>query len=70
MLGLAISHQLVGLMSVESEVGNGSHFTVCVQLALAPTVAPVPAQVPKVAAGTAMRILLAEDIVLNQEIAR
>jgi two-component system, sensor histidine kinase and response regulator len=76
-LGLTISSKLVqmlgGDLGVESEVGTGSrfHFTLCMRLAGTET-SEVPATiagdfVPETPAG--LRILLAEDNVVNQKLA-
>ena len=75
-LGLAISRSLVELMdgriTLESEEGRGSTFRVLISLPVAP---PVETQsstsIAPVASGTAgLRILVAEDVEVNQEIIR
>ena len=75
-LGLAISKRLVemmgGAIGFDSEPGRGSRFWFTVPLRVvgtpvAPTAAPLPAPV---AAGRRLRILVAEDNRVNQQVAR
>ncbi|MDD3412357.1 MAG: ATP-binding protein, partial [Eubacteriales bacterium] len=75
-LGLAIVHRLVELMdgeiSVRSQKGEGTEFTVCLNFPLAPRPASAPAAaVPSDAAQMPpdARILLCEDHPLNAQIA-
>ena len=74
-LGLAISRRLVGLMggeiTVESTVGRGSAFHFTLPFALAPSVPapqPRPAAMPSLT-GRSLRVLLAEDNRVNQQLA-
>jgi len=76
-LGLAISKRLVALMGgsigVESEVGRGATFTFTVRFPViaSTTAEPLPAG-PTSASGISLqgvRVLLAEDNVVNQEVA-
>jgi signal transduction histidine kinase/CheY-like chemotaxis protein/HPt (histidine-containing phosphotransfer) domain-containing protein len=73
-LGLAISKSLVALMGgtigVDSAAGRGSTFWF--EVALAPASPAVRDDAPAAAAGraTGKRLLLAEDVPLNQELAR
>jgi PAS domain S-box-containing protein len=80
-LGLAISKQLIQLMGgeigVESRIGVGSRFWFTVRLgkgggAVAPPSAPNAASVRRelLERHAGARILLAEDVTLNQEVAR
>jgi signal transduction histidine kinase/CheY-like chemotaxis protein len=73
-LGLAISRQLVllmgGEMTVESEEDRGSRFTFVVPLDEAPALPAAATSAGIVARPAGLRILLAEDVALNQEIAR
>jgi signal transduction histidine kinase len=70
-LGLAISQCLVGLMggeiTVESQVGGGSTFSFAVRLAAAADHV-VAAQPAEPASTRSLHILLAEDLLANQEI--
>ena len=75
-LGLAISQRLIELMGgkleLQSSLGQGSRFYFSVTLPLAPDLAPVqpymaPADTPTRLTG--MRILVAEDNFVNQQIA-
>jgi signal transduction histidine kinase/CheY-like chemotaxis protein/HPt (histidine-containing phosphotransfer) domain-containing protein len=73
-LGLAISRRLVELMGgsigVESEEGRGSRFWMTIPLPPAePDQSAEPAAQPKTPARSG-RVLLAEDVDINQEIAR
>jgi signal transduction histidine kinase/ActR/RegA family two-component response regulator len=75
-LGLTISARLVRMMQgkiwVESEPGQGSsfHFTVRAQVGCEPvSQAPRP-KVPAPAHGATLHILVADDIVINQRVAR
>ncbi|WP_375455334.1 ATP-binding protein [uncultured Methylobacterium sp.] len=72
-LGLAISRQLIELMggaiSVASEVGRGSTFAVTVRLARGQEAAQAAAPRAEVVSAGGARILLVEDMVINQEIA-
>jgi signal transduction histidine kinase/DNA-binding NarL/FixJ family response regulator len=71
-LGLAISQRLVGLMggeiTVESEIGGGSTFSFSITCAEAGEVEDAPEPETRPVAHS-LRILLAEDLVPNQEIA-
>jgi CheY-like chemotaxis protein/HPt (histidine-containing phosphotransfer) domain-containing protein len=73
-LGLAISKRLVELMGgeigVESELGSGSTFWIEVALPRASDVLPVPSAPADLPKSAPARILLAEDIEINQELAR
>jgi CheY-like chemotaxis protein len=75
-LGLAIAARLVGLMGgriwVESEVGRGSRFHFTARLDLAPAViAPPEGSLvsSRREAGRKLRVLLAEDSLVNQKLA-
>jgi PAS domain S-box-containing protein len=73
-LGLAISKSLVALMDgaigVESAVGQGSTFWFTVALPEAVPEDPIAAPPAATARSPGRRILLAEDVRLNQELAR
>ncbi|QGY04454.1 PAS domain S-box protein [Methylobacterium mesophilicum SR1.6/6] len=73
-LGLAISKSLVALMDgaigVESAFGQGATFWFTVALPEAVPERPVAAQPAATARSPGRRILLAEDVRLNQELAR
>jgi signal transduction histidine kinase/DNA-binding NarL/FixJ family response regulator len=75
-LGLAISKQLVeamgGTIGVESHVGSGSRFWFTLPLPVSAAAGPGPAAVPLATTakpGRGKRILLAEDVLINQIIA-
>jgi signal transduction histidine kinase/DNA-binding NarL/FixJ family response regulator len=75
-LGLAISKQLVeamgGTIGVESRVGSGSRFWFTLPLPVSAAVGPGPAALPLTTTakpGRGKRILLAEDVLINQIIA-
>ncbi len=74
-LGLAISRKLVqalgGEIGVESEEGQGSQFwfEVPIQIAAATTPTSAAAVKPGAAAPSALRVLLVEDIEVNQQVA-
>ncbi|MEZ5066345.1 MAG: ATP-binding protein [bacterium] len=76
-LGLAISRRLVGAMGgridVDSEVGKGSTFWFDLEFAVATPeeVEPIRAERPESASNlSGIRVLLAEDNPINQEVAR
>ncbi len=73
-LGLTVSSQLVKLMGgriwVESEPGSGSQFYFTVVLGIAPEMSPVVAPPPKVPSAGSLHILLTEDNLINQKVAK
>ena len=73
-LGLAISRQLVELMggdmSVTSEVDRGSTFAFTVRMPVAQGASSAAPRDAEEDVGGSLRILLAEDVPINQEIAR
>lgn len=72
-LGLAISRHLVeamgGRIDVDSTPGEGSTFWFVVPLPVAPTEPVAALVIERQAPGAGKRVLLAEDVSLNQEIA-